>query len=622
MHRIDNSTKAASRLVRLSTAFDRDEEGTDLEVTIPEDLSEMSDEELTAARETAREAFEAIFGDGEVDYTHEDLDQMEALTEAIHRVDGEITERGEVAAQRSARAAELASSVAGTDADDDGDDDGDDDAVDDAVDDDAADAVAEAEAIAAEAAAEEKEAVTAATTSPKSKNVNIKVRSNRRRNPVDEEPRSDDVLTFTGTGGGKRDGQRLDSRSLAQQVLDRIGGVNFGAIESADRAGRTFQSRMGVASLDRTAVPGFDHSLVIKDTDSLEEADRVISHAVDQHRLPGGALTAGTGWCSVSELVNDVFDAGVAPGEGLLSTPEVVMPSGGIRFEQDLSFPAILADDSGWTTFTEAQAEADDFQASGSPPTDKPTVEITCGTPQEVRLKAAALQITGDVLMRRTRPQRIARFVELSLAAHLRRLSDLKIAAIEAGSTAVSAPGTQVGATASLLSFIELQVQFSRERYNRSSTATMEALLPFWVKGVIRHDLSRRLGVDMIDVPDSRIEAWFRSRGIVPQYVYGWQPVGDIATPTMPTEWPSTVKVVVYPAGTWVSGTLDVINIDTMFDSTLLRQNRYTALFVEEGWTVFNRGAESVVATVDFDADGATHAGIDIAHDGTEVPAA
>ena len=46
---------------------------------------------------------------------------------------------------------------------------------------------------------------------------------------------------------------------------------------------------------------------------------------------------------------------------------------------------------------------------------------------------------------------------------------------------------------------------------------------------------------------------------------------------------PANVKVLMYPAGTWVKGSIDVINIDAVYDSTGLEQNIYTALFVEEG---------------------------------------
>jgi hypothetical protein len=38
-----------------------------------------------------------------------------------------------------------------------------------------------------------------------------------------------------------------------------------------------------------------------------------------------------------------------------------------------------------------------------------------------------------------------------------------------------------------------------------------------------------------------------------------------------------------YPAGTWLRGSADIIEIDTLYDSTLLSTNKYTALFMEEG---------------------------------------
>lgn len=188
-----------------------------------------------------------------------------------------------------------------------------------------------------------------------------------------------------------------------------------------------------------------------------------------------------------------------------------------------------------------------------------------------------------------------------------------------AGSTAISMPTPQVGATAPLLSAIELQVQHYRYAHRLPQATTLEAILPFWVHGVIRSDLSRRLGIDYLNVTDATINSWFSARGISAQFVYDWQAI-DTTAATAFTKWPTTVQFLLYKAGTWVVGGSDVITLNNLYDSTLLGENDYTALFTEEGYLIAKKGLDSRVVTVPLTASGETGAGVLIAHDGTEVP--
>ena len=196
----------------------------------------------------------------------------------------------------------------------------------------------------------------------------------------------------------------------------------------------------------------------------------------------------------------------------------------------------------------------------------------------------------------------------------------MKIAAIAAGSTAITMPAGQVGTIAPILTSIELQVEHYRDAHRLSRNTTLEAVFPFWVRGAVRSDLSRRLGVDLISVPNARIDGWFRDAGINPQFVYNWQGLGSTAASGF-TSWPSEVDFLLYAAGTWVGGGSDVITLDTVYDSVMLGQNDYTALFTEEGWLTAKRGHDSRLVTVPICADGATGAGVDIDCDGTAVAA-
>lgn len=629
-------------LVRAATAFDTlddDAETTEYVVDVPEDLSTLDDDALAAALDNATEAFHAVAPDPDDEdagpVSSDDLDAMEALADTIESLHAEQERRTQEATERAERAAALQARVAGDDAEDSlgSEEEEDDTPAGESEEGDAAGQVDEddedAQAVVAEAekatreAADEREPVTA---SGKRKSVNLVVQGRgprRERNAIDRPATAGRELTFRAAGGGRNDGHELDARSLGEHIGSRVRGVSTATIESAKRAGRHFSQKVGTAYLDRREQPGFRDDLVI-DTDDPERISAIIDRATDERLLEGGSLTAaGTGWCSPSEVMYDLFDCGLAPGAGLLSLPEVTFARGGIIYEPGISFSDVNGVYSGFN-FTEAEAEAGDYGSTGSA-SDKPCYEITCGTPEEVRLNGAGICLTGDILQRRTNPERIARFTDVALAAHMRRMSDLKIAAMAAASTAITQPAGQVGAVAPTLSFFELIVEYERNRANLAETATMESVLPHWVRGAFRADLARRLGVDLIDVGNARLDAHLRSRGIEAQYVYGWQGLdaavsegGTAGAP--PTQWPTSFTGLVYPSGTWVAGTADIIEIDTLYDSTLLAQNKYTALFTEEGWAVFNKGCDSYAVSFNIEADGATHGGIGIEADGTATP--
>ena len=122
--------------------------------------------------------------------------------------------------------------------------------------------------------------------------------------------------------------------------------------------------------------------------------------------------------------------------------------------------------------------------------------------------------------------------------------------------------------------------------------------------------------MDLLDVSDSRMDGWFRARGINVQYVYDWQALtGDGSAFT---KWGSEVKFLMYSAGTFVKGTSDILTLDTVYDSTLLGRNDYTALFTEEGWLVAKMGHDSRVVTVPVEPTGHTAGGVTIKADGSK----
>lgn len=622
-------------------AGDAPVETFDLE--IPENLSDLSAADLGDLRSKAVDAFQTLYAGGE--FTDEDLATLGTLTEGIEVLSAEISAREQAAAERAAKAAEMAAKVgADKSADapkpapsDDGEDDSPADDADDADDTpaekkaDAAedeaerqaaeDAEKKAKAAAAdvETAAEidaEPEAVTAAAPRGPIKLSGIRRHVHTPAPAITEETSVEDTakarLTVADVPGFAADSD-ASFEDLAVALDRRLQGFNSGAYAAAARAGRAMSERHSLAVVRKT----FDERATVS---SPESADAAMAFAVNEKNLPGGSLVAAGGWCAPSETVYDLLED--ESRDGLISLPEINVTRGGIKFTKGPKFADLYAAPS--FNFTEEEAKAGKYQpTSATDPTnkvgDKPVYSVPCTDFEEVRLSAAGLHIQANLLQQRGYPELVARTIRGALVAHEHKMSERIIASMERQSTAVSMDSGQIGAAAPILTAIELQVEHYRYAQRLSRSTTLEAVFPYWVHGAIRTDLSRREGVDLIDVNDARIDAWFKARGVNPQFVYDWQALTGDASAFK--AWGASLKFLLYSAGTFVKGGQDVITLDTVYDSALLSQNDYTALFTEEGYLVAKRGHDARVVTVPLNPNGGTGTGIRLLANGTADPA-
>lgn len=604
------------------------------DLEIPENLSDLADDALAEMRSQAVDAFQTLYANGS--FSDEDLDTLGTLTDGIEVLSAEISAREEAAAARSAKAAELAAKI-GADKPAPKDDEeqapaesGD--APAEKSDEAPAEKPApeadkdEAEKKAKTAAAEpveapaepvaEAEVVTAAA--PRGP---IKLSGIRRYTPAPapttiEETIVEDTsrarLTVADVPGFAADSD-ASFEDLAVALDRRLQGFNSGAYGAAARAGRAMSERHSLAVVRKS----FDERATVG---SPESADAAMAFAVNEKNLPGGSLVAAGGWCAPSETVYDLLED--ESRDGLVSLPEINVTRGGIKFTKGPKFSDLYSAPS--FNFTEEEAKAGKYApTSAADPTNKvgpkPVYQVPCTDFEEVRLSAAGMHIQAGLLQQRGYPELVARTIRGALVAHEHKMSERIIAAMEAKSTAVSMDAGQIGALAPVLTAIELQVEHYRYAQRLSRSTTLEAIFPYWVRGAIRTDLSRRQGVDLTDVPDSRIDAWFKSRGVNPQFVYDWQAITGEAGAFK--AWGSSVKFLLYSAGTFVKGGQDVITLDTVYDSTLLGQNDYTALFTEEGYLVAKRGHDARVVTVPLNPNGGTGTGIKLLANGTADPA-
>ena len=612
-------------------ADDAPVETFDLE--IPENLADLSAADLGDLRSKAVDAFQTLYAGGE--FTDEDLATLGTLTEGIEALSAEISSREQAAAERAAKAAEMAAKVgADKPSPAPADDDEDDTPAEEKAEAEADIAEAEAEKAAAEeaekkakaAAADvepaaevdaEPEAVTAAAPRGPIKLSGIRRHVHTPAPAITEETSVEDTapkarMTVADVPGFAADSD-ASFEDLAVALDRRLQGFNSGAYAAAARAGRAMSERHGLAVVRKT----FDERATVS---SPESADAAMAFAVNEKNLPGGSLVAAGGWCAPSETVYDLLED--ESRDGLISLPEINVTRGGIKFTKGPKFADLYAAPS--FNFTEEEAKAGKYApTSATDPTNKvgpkPVYNVPCTEFEDVRLSAAGLHIQANLLQQRGYPELVARTIRGALVAHEHKMSERIIAAMERQSTAVSMDAGQIGAAAPILTAIELQVEHYRYAQRLSRSTTLEAVFPYWVHGAIRTDLSRRQGVDLTDVNDARIDAWFKARGVNPQFVYDWQALtgaaGDFKV------WGASLKFLLYSAGTFVKGGQDVITLDTVYDSTLLGQNDYTALFTEEGYLVAKRGHDARAVTVPINPNGGTGTGIRLLANGTADPA-
>lgn len=368
-----------------------------------------------------------------------------------------------------------------------------------------------------------------------------------------------------------------------------------------------------------------------------ESDDATLKRVIDETRLPGGNLrasvaqrqkalaeldatrdvqVAATGWCAPSETTYETCFQGSV--DGLFDAPEVQARRGGIRHNQGIDFTGVFGGATGFFNLSEAQV------ISG---TTKSCVEIPCPSFVDDRLGVTGLCITGNILQNRGYPEFVRTWTQAAMVASAHQINSLQIAAVVAGSTAVSLtandPWTSDGSvTSQLLAAVEMAIVDIKYRLRMQRSATLEVVFPWWVLAQFRADLSRQNGGDALarqNVSDAMINSWFSSRGARVQWVYDWQDafaptdvIGGAAlapgSATAINQFPTGVKFLVYPSGTWVRAVNDVITLNAIYDSTKLATNQLTQLFTETGWAMMRMCPLSRVYTINICPTGATGA--------------
>lgn len=422
---------------------------------------------------------------------------------------------------------------------------------------------------------------------------------------------------FTPPGAG--DGTRPEAAGPGWQMLPSApgyhqfgqdGAVGFGQIArgmaSITQGGYTGMPTGTRGRFATQAMARLQRDLPLCNTpqDLVAEINRVTS----TDGVTAESLTASGGWCAPSEQLYDFCD--VPDPTNLVSLPEVNIERGGVRWPQEPDVSALLSNYAFQFYFTEQQLEA--LDGNGDPTAIKELIEVTCPeTFNELRLNAIGWGVKLGILQDQAWPELTEWWLRTFTAAHLRGISWRTVNDMVAGSgtpIVFNAENT-IGAVGATLNSLGLAAINLRLKRGLPETTIIEGVAPSWLREVLRADLALRDGRDNLAVSNGEIDGWFSARNISLQFIDDWQSRGVGQPGHLQTvQFPGTVNVLLYPAGTWFRAMSPVITLGTMYPLEQVVLNRFTRYFTEDAILVGKRCNDSINVSVPICASGAVGA--------------
>ncbi len=285
-------------------------------------------------------------------------------------------------------------------------------------------------------------------------------------------------------------------------------------------------------------------------------------------------------WCSIPDDVAGCPD--FASTDGLVPFPSINVPAGRVRRPGSHAYIDVKS------LVTQQIQTCAQINAN----TAKTCVEIPCVEPEDFELDVAILCVTAGIVHASANPEQIRQFLRLARIAYAHRINE---SLITRATTVGTTPGLEsmrvTGVNDNSLHTNVLEgIAFATEelsgRGDYSSNQVFDVLLPRWVRKASLLDIARRNGND-VPVAQETLTNNYRQFNSNVGWVDDWQQLTTTANGAPPPNrlgaWPTSVQALVYVPGNFAHLTNNVIDINTVYDSTLLSTNRFTAQFVEQG---------------------------------------
>lgn len=302
------------------------------------------------------------------------------------------------------------------------------------------------------------------------------------------------------------------------------------------------------------------------------------------------------------------------PGFGTATRPvKGVLPDfggqdrGGIRFT-----PAPVLGDYAdavgrWTTTTDEAAATDSTLR-------KPCLRVDCGDELEVLVEGITQCLTVGNIFGRTYPERVARIWELAGITYARTAEADLLTEMGTLSTQVTTDQL-LGATRDMLAVLDMATSAMRDTHRMGEGERLRAIIPRWVRSMIRTDLARELPgstEERLRVADATIDSFFESRNV--SVTWALDTENGLTFPTQGDgaliNYPDQVTWLLYPEGTFALVELPEIDLGIVRDSTLNAANDYQ-MWMEGFENVAKPGTISYRLTSTLCANGAASGTID-----------
>lgn len=527
---------------------------------VPEDLSALSNDELSALHDAATAAFQALRESETI--TEDELVTMRGLAEAASQIRDEQGTREAAAEAAAAEIESLAAQMSGE--------------------------VPEVIALTDPA-----EGVTAPEAPPEGGEPAATASGTPRRAFDLSGVRSRQPRVLPKTNGGR-------GGTTFSAAVD-VPGHKAGAAVDLDIVNEGFTARAnalkaanGGTSLVTTYQHPFAKSQIVVDPGSPYQGSTVTLAASNQRNLPQRDLVASGGWCAPSETLYDIVD--IACPDMLWDVPEIQLARGGIRYFKTPSLDV--------AALTWVHTEADDIAGN-----EKPCYKVPCPDPLEVRCGAVGVCLESGILTQKFFPELTSWYVRNSMVAHEIRVKQVLFAQALAGATAVVLAPT-FAALSAIYSAVALQAADMIERHSFCDTISLEVVFPWWTKNLFLTDMARRNGVSLDQVSESDIQDLFTNLGVRVQWARGLAPgvPTDIGGAVAAVDWPSAINFLIYPAGQLQVGRGADVDLGVIHDSSKFVTNDYTAVFTEECVALVDKSVDTRRVTVPVCPSGATGA--------------
>ena len=311
------------------------------------------------------------------------------------------------------------------------------------------------------------------------------------------------------------------------------------------------------------------------------------------------AIVAAGGLGAPEESRYELFGAGDTDRPVRDMLPVFTTDRGGVRFMR----PPTLNDVNGVVGIWTVQ---NDIDAVTNPAIRKPSFRVAPGPQIVVDIQAITMVMTFGNLMSRAYPELVARHTDLGMVAQARVAEQQLLTQIGALSTQVSGRTQQLGAVREVLRSCAQATASYRNRHRIAAAVPMRAIFPVWFREVLRADIAAQHpgdGLEIFEVADAQIDAFFRSRNINVTWAYDGEAGQDYSSITKTgggaggglgiADFPANVVWYLFVDGTFAfmdGGTLD---LGLVRDSTLNAANDYQ-MFVETFENVVKFGHESL----------------------------